>query len=47
VAFIKRDEQLGDILTKALTRIKFQELCGKIGLHMEVRNRLQELGGEL
>jgi hypothetical protein len=34
VAFIRTDEQLGDILKKALSRIKFQELCGKIGLHM-------------
>jgi hypothetical protein len=33
VKFIRIEEQLGDILTKPLFRIKFQELCMKIGLH--------------
>jgi len=33
VKFIGTSEQLGDILTKPLGRIKFQEICTKIGLH--------------
>ena len=32
VEFIRTDEQLGDILTKPLPRVKFQQLCEKIGL---------------
>jgi hypothetical protein len=32
VEFIKIEEQLGDILTKPLSKIKFRELCNKIGL---------------
>ncbi|KAJ1274877.1 hypothetical protein BS78_05G093200, partial [Paspalum vaginatum] len=32
VKFIGTCEQLGDILTKPLGRIKFQEICTKIGL---------------
>jgi hypothetical protein len=32
VQFIRTDEQLGDILTKSLSRVRFQELCTKIGL---------------
>jgi hypothetical protein len=33
VQFIRTEEQLGDILTKSLSRVKFQELCVKIGLY--------------
>ncbi|WVZ58547.1 hypothetical protein U9M48_008813 [Paspalum notatum var. saurae] len=32
VKFISTQEQLGDILTKPLGKVKFQELCTKIGL---------------
>jgi kynurenine formamidase len=32
VEFIKTEEQLGDILTKPLSKIKFRDLCNKIGL---------------
>jgi hypothetical protein len=32
VEFIRSEEQLGDILTKSLRRVKFLELCTKIGL---------------
>jgi hypothetical protein len=32
VDFIGIEDQLGDILTKSLGRVKFQELCGRIGL---------------
>ena len=32
VEFIRTDEQLGDVLTKALPRVKFQQFCEKIGL---------------
>jgi hypothetical protein len=32
VEFIRRVEQLGDILTKFLSRVKFLELLTKIGL---------------
>jgi hypothetical protein len=32
VEFIRREEQLGDILTKPLDRVKFRELHTKIGL---------------
>lgn len=32
VKFIGTEEQLGDILTKSLCRVKFQDLCEKIGL---------------
>ena len=32
VQFIRTAEQLGDILTKALGRLKYDELRGKIGL---------------
>jgi hypothetical protein len=32
VQFIRTDEQLSDILTKSLSRVRFQELCTKIGL---------------
>jgi hypothetical protein len=28
--FTRTDEQLGDVLTKSLSRVKFQELCSKI-----------------
>ncbi|XP_062232806.1 uncharacterized protein LOC133930127 [Phragmites australis] len=34
VRFIRTDEQLGDVLTKPLCKIKFQELCTKIGLRL-------------
>jgi hypothetical protein len=30
--FIRTDEQLGDIFTKSLSRVKFQEVYTKIGL---------------
>jgi hypothetical protein len=33
VKFIRIEEQLGDILTKAIDKIKFKELCNKLGLH--------------
>jgi hypothetical protein len=33
VSFIRTEDQMGDILTKALNRVKFQELCSKIGLY--------------
>jgi hypothetical protein len=32
VQFIKTEEQLGDLLTKSLCRVKFQGLCTKVGL---------------
>jgi hypothetical protein len=32
VEFIRREEQLGDILTKPLDKVKFRELHTKIGL---------------
>jgi hypothetical protein len=32
VEFIRTEEQLGDILTKPLGKVKFRELCNKIGL---------------
>jgi hypothetical protein len=32
VEFIGSEEQLGDILTKPLDRVKFLKLCTKIGL---------------
>jgi hypothetical protein len=32
VEFIRSEEQLGDILTKSLGRVKFLKLCTKIGL---------------
>jgi hypothetical protein len=32
VEFIRGEQQLGDILTKPLGRVKFLELCTKIGL---------------
>lgn len=32
VSFIRTEEQLGDVLTKPLGRIKFRELCSGIGL---------------
>ena len=32
VKFIRTEEQLGDILTKPLGKLKFRELCMKIGL---------------
>ncbi|WVZ50368.1 hypothetical protein U9M48_001626 [Paspalum notatum var. saurae] len=34
VKFISTQEQLGDILTKPLGKVKFQELCTKIGLRL-------------
>jgi hypothetical protein len=33
--FIRTEEQLGDILTKPLCKIKFRELCNKIGLNLQ------------
>jgi hypothetical protein len=33
VQFIGTKEQLGDILTKSLSRVKFLELSTKIGIH--------------
>jgi hypothetical protein len=35
VDFIQTEEQLGDILTKPLCKIKFRELCNKIGLNLQ------------
>jgi hypothetical protein len=35
VDFIRTEEQLGDILTKPLCKIKFRELCNKIGLNLQ------------
>jgi hypothetical protein len=32
VEFIRSEEQLGDILIKPLSRVKFLDLCTKIGL---------------
>jgi hypothetical protein len=32
VQFIKTEEQLGDLLTKSLWRVKFQGLCTEVGL---------------
>jgi hypothetical protein len=42
VEFIKIEEQLGDILTKPLSKIKFIDLCNKIGLktHQKKATRL-------
>jgi hypothetical protein len=34
VKFIRTEEQLGDILTKPLGKVKFRELCNKIGLRI-------------
>jgi hypothetical protein len=33
VSFIRTEDQLGDIFTKALSRVKCQELCVNIGLY--------------
>jgi hypothetical protein len=46
VEFIKTEEQLGDILTKPLSKIKFTDLCNKIGLKTH-KKKHQGLGGEL
>jgi hypothetical protein len=35
VKFIRKEEQLGDILTKPLGKVKFRELCNKIGLKFQ------------
>jgi len=35
VEFIRTEEQLGDILTKPLGKVKFRELCNKIGLKFQ------------
>jgi hypothetical protein len=35
VEFIRTEEQLGDILTKPLGKIKFRELCNKVGLKIQ------------
>jgi hypothetical protein len=35
VEFIRREEQLGYILTKPLGKIKFKKLCNKIGLKIQ------------
>jgi hypothetical protein len=32
MAFVRTEEQLADILTKSLHRVRFQELSAKIGL---------------
>ena len=32
IDFIRKEEQLGDNLTKSLTRVKFEELRSKIGV---------------
>jgi hypothetical protein len=37
VQFIGTNEQLGDILTKSLSRIKFLELCGFMGCHVNLQ----------
>jgi hypothetical protein len=29
---VRTDDQLGDILTKALGQLKFQEMCARIGM---------------
>jgi hypothetical protein len=43
VEFIRSEEQLGDILTKPLGRVKFLELHTKIGLiDVEGHNKSQE-----
>jgi hypothetical protein len=34
VNFIKTEEQLGDVLTKPLSRVKFAGICAKIGLRI-------------
>jgi hypothetical protein len=34
VQFIRTEQQLGDIFTKVLGKVKFQELCGKMGLQV-------------
>jgi hypothetical protein len=46
VEFIRTEEQLGDILIKPLGKVKFRELCNKIGLKIQQKVH-QELGGEL
>ncbi|KAJ1274250.1 hypothetical protein BS78_05G047700 [Paspalum vaginatum] len=48
VKFISTQEQLGDILTKPLGKVKFQELCTKIGLHsVTKRDRVHLCSREL
>ena len=34
IDFIRIDEQLGDIFTKSLAWVKFEELCSKIGVQI-------------
>jgi hypothetical protein len=38
--FISSKEQLADIGTKALKRVRFQELCTKIGM-VQIRSKLK------
>jgi hypothetical protein len=37
ILFIKTEEQLGDLLTKSLCRVKFQGLCTKIDLIVSMK----------
>jgi hypothetical protein len=41
VDFIRTEEQLGDILAKPLCKIKFKELCNKIGLKSSSTRRIK------
>jgi hypothetical protein len=43
VEFIGTDNQLGDVLTKSLGRVKFQELCDRIVVDL---NKLQHKAEE-
>jgi hypothetical protein len=39
VEFVGTENQLGDVLTKSLRRVKFQELCNRIGI-INTRGRM-------
>jgi len=47
VKFIRTDEQLGDILTKPLCKVKFKELSTQTGLQQIQYEIAQDLGGDL
>ena len=46
VDFIRSEEQLGDVLTKPLGKVKFHELCAKIGL-LEVHGKYNKAQEEI
>ena len=44
IVFIQTEDQLADMLTKALGRIKFQEMRGQIGIHNAPMEELEHGG---